>query len=149
MSNNTFQISKRKIAAVAAAAAVFAAVTVSAATLGGVQTDSVGANSNEVAAPVTKGVSLSWDTAYDAKEAAYVVDGIELTALDANESIPATAEVKVTITGVKDTVLGEYTSTTGAKGFSVPTAPIPAHDVEGVSVVINGGAVQKIVSETN
>lgn len=149
MSNNKFQISKRKIAAVAAAAAVFAAVTVSAATLGGVETSSVGANSNAVAAPVTQGVSLSWTTAYDGVEMAYVVNGIKLSPISADEKIAADAEVKVTLTGADNTVLGEYTSIAGAEKFTAPKVAIPAHDVEGVSVVINGGAVTKIVSETN
>ncbi len=149
MRNNKIQISKRKVAAVAAAAAVFAAVTVSAATLGGVQTDSVGANSNVVAAPVTKGVSLSWSTQYDASSKAYVVNGIKLAPLGTEEKIPETAKVSVTLTDAKGASLGEYTSIDGAKKFSVPASLIAAHDVDGVSVVINGGAVTKIVSETD
>lgn len=149
MRSTKIQISKRKVAAVAAAAAVFAAVTVSAATLGGVQTDSVGANSNDVTAPVTQGVALSWVTQYDAKAKAYVVDGINLAPLVKEEKIPANASVSVTLIDGKGAVLGEYTSIDGAKKFSVPLSLIAAHDVDGVSVVINGGAVTKIVSETD
>jgi len=149
MRNTKIQISKRKVAAVAAAAAVFAAVTVSAATLGGVQTDSVGANSNDVAAPVTKGVALSWATQYDATTKAYVVGGINLAPLVREETIPESAKVSVTLIDREGAILGEYTSIDGARKFSVPASLIPAHDVDGVSVVINGGAVTKIVSETD
>lgn len=148
MNESKLQVSKRKVVAVVAAAAAFAAVTVSAATLGGLQTDSVGANSNAVAAPVTGGVALSWDTDYSSSKKAYTVTGIALATVK-DEKIPAGADVRVTLTGAEGKVLGEYRSTDGASTWSELKAEIPAHDVEGASVVINGGAVTDVVSATN
>ena len=148
MNESKFPLSKRKIVAAVAAVAAFAAVTVSAATLGGLQTDSVGANSNAVAAPVQGGVALNWDTAYSTSKGAYSVTGIHLKTLKEEKFSPS-ADIRVTLTGVKGAVLGEYSSADGAETWTAPKEEISAHDVTGASVVINGGAVTAVVSETN
>lgn len=148
---NSIEFSKRKVGAILAGAAVFAVVSASAATLGGLQTNHLGANSNEVIAPVTKGVGISWTTTYNDTAEAYVVDGITLTALDPGESIPATAEVKVTLANEAGGSLGEYVSTNGGSTWTTAPAPgsVTAHDVERASVVINSGAVKSIVTGTD
>lgn len=148
MNESKFSVSKRKVVAAVAAVAAFAAVTVSAATLGGLQTDSVGANSNVVAAPLQGGVALSWDTEYSSTQSAYTVTGINLKTLK-DEEFSASSDIRVTLTGAKGVVLGEYSSADGAGTWITPKEEIPAHDVEGASVVINGGAVTAVVSETN
>ena len=147
---NIRQFSKRKVGAILAGAAVFAVVSASAATLGGLQTNHLGANSNEVIAPVTKGVGISWTTKYDETAKAYVVDGVTLTALGLDESIPETAEVKVTLADKEGVALGEYVSTDGGSTWAAPTpGPVTAHDVERASVVINGGDVEAKVTGTD
>lgn len=147
---NIRQFSKRKVGAILAGAAVFAVVSASAATLGGLQTNHLGANSNEVIAPVTSGVGISWTTSYNGTAKAYVVDGVKLTPLVTTESIPDTAEVMVTLADKDGVALGEYVSTDG--GSTWDTAPIAgsvkAHDVELASVVIKGGDVKAIVTGT-
>ena len=148
---NIRQFSKRKVGAILAGAAVFAVVSASAATLGGLQTNHLGANSNEVIAPVTKGVGISWTTKYNETAKAYVVDGVTLTALGQGESIPKDAEVKVTLADKAGVALGEYVSTNGGSTWTTAPAPgsVKAHDVKRASVVINGGAVQAEVTGTD
>ncbi|RMB61874.1 hypothetical protein [Tessaracoccus antarcticus] len=142
-------MSKRKVVAIVGAAAAFAAVTVSAATLGGLQTDSVGANSNKVSAPVSKGVALNWSTEFSAKDQAYVVSSIALAPISTEEKIPEKATVRVTLTDASGDVLGEYNSTDGATSFEKPGKVVTAHDVANASVVINGGNVTTIADETD
>lgn len=137
----------RKVIALVGGAAVFAVVSASAATLGGLQTDHLGANSNDVASPIENGVAVSWDTAYDGTAQAYVVSGMTLAALDADESIPDGAEVRLTLTDASGDALGEFVSTNGGSTWTAPTG-ILAHDVFGASVVINGGAVTSSVTAT-
>ena len=146
---NIRQFSKRKVGAILAGAAVFAVVSASAATLGGLQTNHLGANSNEVIAPVTKGVGISWTTKYDQTAKAYVVDGVTLTALGEGESIPEAAEVRVTLTDAAGKALGEYVRPAGGTTWTAPTTAITAHDVERASVVINGGKVEGVVTTTD
>lgn len=141
------RVPARKTLALVGGVAVFAIVSASAATLGGLQTDHIGANSNAVAAPVENGVSVSWDTAYDVSSRAYVVTGVSIAASDDDESIPDAAEVRLTLTGTSGASLGEYVSTDGGATWSAPS-DILAHDVTGASVVINGGAVTSSVTAT-
>ncbi len=152
MNVSKFSVSKRKIVAVVVGAAAFAAVTVSAATLGGVATDNVGANSNVVASSIKSGVKLSWTTAYQPTAKAYEVTGITLTPIVSTEKIPNGAKVNVTLSTSAGVSLGEYTSTAGADGaltFTKPTSTVTAHSVAFASVVINGGAVTTVVDGTN
>lgn len=143
---STFQLSKRKVTAILAAIATFGIIAASAATLGGLQTDAIGANSNIVEAPVTEGVAITWQTAYSADETTYVVTGIDLTALGSDESIPTSAKISVTVTDAEGAALGEFTSPDGGSTWSGPA--VAAHDIEGASIVINGGAVSAAETST-
>lgn len=129
---------RNKSIAVLAGVAVFAIVSASAATLGGLETNDLGANSNSVKAQASSGVVVSWQTAYDATlnggTGGYKVSGVTLT-----PAAPATAQVKLTLKSSTGASLGEITGT-GAT-FVLPATPIAAHDVYGVSLVINGGSV--------
>lgn len=131
------KLPKKNVMAVLAGVAVAVAVTASAATLGGLDTQHLGANSTEVVAPVTKGVSVTWDTRYDATAKHYVVDDFDLTA-GGGQTIPADAEVRITLTGENGASLGEFVSTNGGDSYTGPST-IAAHDVEGASVAIIGG----------
>ena len=142
-------MSKRKALAVVIGAAVFAIVGASAATLGGIQTNDLGANSNTVKGHVTQGVALSWDTEYSASLNAYVVTGMELTPVSASETIDDEAEVKVTLVDSSGGVLGEWVSTDGGATWDdVPAVAITAASVVRASVVINGGSVTSVASIT-
>lgn len=136
---------KKKVIAILAGVAIFGAVSASAATLGGLTTNDVGANSNSVKSPVSNGVSVSWLTAYDATLGGYKVSGVELSANGA-EVIPASSVVKLTLTDETGASLGEITGTGTTLG--APATTIPANSVYGVSLVINGGTVSAAVSAT-
>jgi len=130
----------RKFIAIAAGVAVFAGVSASAATLGGIKTNDLGANSNDVKAQLTGGVGVAWTTAFDGTLHGYKVTGLTLTALTSPQTIPATAAVAVTLKDVAGASLGEYKSTDGGATWStVPVATVAAASVYGASVVINGG----------
>lgn len=133
---------KKKLVAVVAGIAVFAAVSASAATLGGVRTDDLGANSNSVKGPIRNGVSVAWDVAYDATARTYVVNGATLATLDPSESIGASAKVLLAITAADGSLITKVTGT----GTSLVVPGVPAIDVYGVSVVINGGSTTAAVA---
>jgi hypothetical protein len=137
---------KRKTIAVVAGIAVFAAVSASAATLGGIKTDDLGANSNAVAGQLTQGVNVSFTTAYDATLGGYKVTGVTL-GTNGSETIPATAAVSLTLKGASGVLLGTLTGTGSTLTYSGAT--IAAHDVQGVSLVINGGATTAAVTGTD
>lgn len=126
---------KKKIIAVVAGMAVFAAVSASAATLGGVTADSVGADSGAVTGPVSNGVSVAWEVEY-AAGTGYVVSGATLTADDAAESLAGDAEVRITVLDEDGNAIGEITGTGASLG--APDTEIPVADVFGVDVVVNG-----------
>lgn len=136
MSTTESRISKRRVGAIIAAAATFAIVSASAATLGGLDIETLGADSSTVVAPVTKGVTLSFDTEYAA--GGYIVSGIILEAKEGK--IPDDAEVKVTLADQAGESLAQYTRN-GDGVFVSEETNIRAHDVANASVVING-AVQ-------
>ncbi|WP_353082074.1 hypothetical protein [Tessaracoccus lapidicaptus] len=145
--STTSPVSKRRIGAVVAAVATFAIVSASAATLGGLDNQSLGANSNTVVAPVENGVTLTFDTSYDAAAQAYVVTAVDLQATDPAETISDDAEIKLTLVDAADAVLVEYVSTDGGETWTDPAATVTAHDVARASVVIDGGVVAVSASE--
>ena len=137
---------KRKTIAVVAGIAVFAAVSASAATLGGLKTDDLGANSNAVAGQLTGGVNVSFTTAYDSTLGGYKVTGVTLTA-NGSETFPTTGAVSLTLKGASGASLGTITGTGGTLTYSGTT--IAAHDVQGVSLVVNGGVTTAAVTATS
>lgn len=132
--------SKKNILAVFAGVAVAAAVTASAASLGGLSTQWLGANSNVVEPQIQNGLDVTWDTAYDAASGYYVVDGFTVATSNDDESLPEGAELKLTLKLTGDATQ-EFTGAIGTDGSIVfDTTPlVAAHDVVGVSVVIVGG----------
>ncbi len=141
--------SRKKIIAVIAGVAVFAAVSASAATLGGLETNDLGANSNTVKAQITAGVKVSWTTAYDATLGGYKVTGATLAPVSTG-TIPTTASVAITLKGASGVALGELTSSNGGSTWTVTPvgASIAANAVLGASVVINGGTSTAVVTTT-
>jgi hypothetical protein len=137
---------KRKTIAIVAGLAVFAAVSASAATLGGLKTDDVGANSNAVAGQLTGGVNVSFTTAYDATLGGYKITGVTLAANGA-ETFPTTGAVSLTLKGAAGANLATITGTGATLTYSGAT--VSAHDVQGVSLVVNGGATTAAVTATS
>ncbi|GAB2623368.1 hypothetical protein [Pseudactinotalea suaedae] len=135
------KLRKKNVVAVLAGVAVATAVAASAASLGGLTTQWLGANSNVVQSPVTGGLDVDWDTAYDAALGYYVVSGFTLDTTDAKETLPEGADVQLTLELAEGTT--EFEGTIDAEGtvdFGAAALPsIAAHDVEGVSVVLVGG----------
>src|SRR5690606_27091824 len=117
--------------AVVAATAVFAIVSASAATLGGVTSEAFGADRGAVVAPLEGGVTLSWDTAYNAEVRSYVLEGIGIAAADSADEIADDAEVKVTLLGSDETPIIEYSSVNGGADWTadVAAAVIPVEQV--------------------
>ncbi|WP_420115168.1 hypothetical protein [Pseudactinotalea sp.] len=132
--------SKKNVVAVLAGVTVATAVAASAASLGGLTTQWLGANSNVVSSPVTGGVNVTWDTAYDASLGYYVVTDFTLDTIDDAETLPTGADVQLTLQ-LADSDTEEFEGTVTSDGtVDLGTVPaIAAHDVEGVSVVIAGG----------
>jgi hypothetical protein len=140
---------KKKTIAIVAGIAVFAAVSASAATLGGLTTGDVGANSNTVAGQLTQGVNVSFTTAYDSTLGGYKVTGVTLTA-NGTEKFPANGAIALTLKNTSGTSLTELTltPTTAAATETIPYsgATISAYSVGGVSLVVNGGATTAAVA---
>ena len=135
------QARKKSIIAVLAGVVVAGALSASAATLGGAYWTQLGGDTAAVAAPVTKGVDVTWDTSYDKDTKGYVLASINVTTHDRGEKIPADALVKLTVSDADGVSLGEYSSADGGKTWTAPKTVISAEAVEGVAVVINGTTV--------
>lgn len=143
MTTQNSRISKRRVGAVIAAAATFAIVSASAATLGGLGTESVGAESGAVVAPVTTGVTLNFATEYF--NGGYVVSDVTLTA---NSDIPSGASIKVTLADTEQTSLKELSGTgEGDSDVTWADVNISAEDLANVAVVINGEVVSNVTLE--
>lgn len=135
------KLRKKNIVAVLAGVAVAAAVTASAATLGGLTTQHLGANSNDVAGQIDNGLTVTWDTSYDASKKYYVVDDFTVQTTDATEELPEGAEIKLTLV-LTDGDPAEFVGTIGEDGaveLDTTGLSVPAHGVVGASVVVIGG----------
>ena len=125
-------MNKRTVLAIGAGLSAFAAVTASAATLGGLDPASLGSDTSVIASCDTDGVSVSYTTTYSTPD--YLVDGVTLgTVAPACE----TGAVKITVRGASG-VLTEVTGTKDANAsqtFPVVDSVL-AQDVTGVAVVI-------------
>ena len=150
MAAEKFQITKRKAVAVVAAAAVFAVVSASAATLGGITTDAFGADQGAVESPVQGGITLSWNTGYNAEVGEYVLEGFELDTFDPSEEIPGDAEVMVAITGESGLIQEfEVSRTSGTWTQTLSDASISVAEIQGVAVAINDRTVNTTVATDN
>ena len=134
------KIQKKSLVAVLAGVVGAGALGASATTLGGITSGALGADKATVAAPVSKGVTVGWNTAYNAGAGAYVLDGVTLKAADSTETIPARAQVHLAVTGATG-LLGEYVSTDGGATWTRPSQAVLAEKVTGVAVAINGTSV--------
>lgn len=143
---------KVKAIAIVAGVAVFAAVSASAATLGGLKTDDLGANSNTVAGHLTGGAAVSFTSSYDSAVGYYKVSQVTVTPITGTESFGAGAALKLTLKGASNASLveatGTGTATAGAPVTLAVAGTISANDIQGVSLVVNGGLVTAAVTGT-
>jgi hypothetical protein len=127
-------MNKRLVLGIAAGAAAFAAVAASAATLGGLTSTSLGAETTVVAACDTDGVTLDYTTALSGTD--YKVTAISLGGVNA---ACANKAVKISLSD-GTTSLGEVTGTKNAstsQTFTLAT-PVSAKSVTAAAVVIAG-----------
>ena len=74
---------RKKSVAVLAGLAIAGAVGASAASLGGLNSDNLGADTGEVASCDTDGIDVGYTTEYNATAAEYIVTSIDLTDINA------------------------------------------------------------------
>lgn len=129
-------MNKRVALGIGAGVAAFGAVVASAASLGGITTTDLGANTEVVAACDTVGgIDADYVTAFSGGE--YKVTGVRLSNVDLACLGQA---VKVTLMDGSDASLGEATGVSAPalpQTFTFAT-PASAEAVEGVAVVISG-----------
>lgn len=128
---------KKLLVALAVGVAVFAAAYASAATLGGLGSDDLGADDSVVASCDTSGgVTTTYQTNYSATEATYVVVSITIGNVDAACNGQT---IKAVLSGASNAKLTEVTQTaaTGTNVITV-TDTVHAEDVTGLHVVISG-----------
>jgi hypothetical protein len=133
---------RRRFAAAAAGVAVAAIVAASAATLGGLSADRLGAD-DTIVLDAADGLHLSWGTpSYDTTVGGYTVSAVTLTTSGAIP-LPATADgasVKVVLLDGTGAVLAESLSVSGGVASYAVTFPagVDASAVAAASVVVAG-----------
>lgn len=128
---------KKLFIALAVGVAVFAAAYASAATLGGLNSDDLGADDSIVASCDTAGgVTTTYQTDYNQTAATYIVVSITISNVDA---ACAGQQIKASLTGASNAELTEVTAVaaTGTNVINV-TDVVPAENVTGLHVVISG-----------
>jgi hypothetical protein len=130
-------MNKRLLVGLAAAGIVGGATFGFAASLGGIDSDNLGADDSEVLSCDTNGVDASYTTTYDSATAVYEVDSVEL------DDVAAGCEgetIHVTLTDSANASLGDGDVVAGNTGSeSVPmTDGVDAESVEDIHVVISG-----------
>ena len=125
---------KRKILAFIAALAVFASVLGMAASLGGVSSASLGADSTVVASCDSDGVSTSYTTSYDGTAGEYVVTAVTVAGIS---NTCDGSSIGVTLTNGSGTSLGAGSTTipTNAGSTSVTVTLSTAGSAENAANV--------------
>jgi hypothetical protein len=124
---------RKRTLAVVLGLLVFSLIAASAATLGGVRSDQLGADVGVVASCDTDGVDVAFTTSYIGGE--YLVTSVELT--DVSEDCDG-QDVSVQLTSDGGT-LGSGAGVADDSGsLSVTVDPSSAEDVTGLAVVISG-----------
>lgn len=133
---------RKKALAILAGLAVTGIVGASAASLGTVSNQSLGAATEVVASCDPDGVTVGYDTSYDAATDAIVVDAVNITNVHAN---CAGLAWELVLTGdpvlpaTSRSVLGSDNGTVGGTSFQATfTSAIDAEDVTGIAITISG-----------
>jgi hypothetical protein len=133
---------KKLLIGLVAGTAVFAAVFGSAATLGGLTTESLGAQGTDVTACDSDGVSTSYTVAYSTT--GYNVSKVLISGLDdacAGKSVSVTlSDTTNAVLGTQAATMSSWTATaTDANTYELTlSSPVSAAAVEGIDVLIKG-----------
>lgn len=130
---------RTKMIAVFAGIAVTGIASAAAAGLGGLDTGSVGAENDIIAACQTSGaIDVAFETSYDSTTAGFLVDAVDLSAVDAACDGQA---IEIVLTDASDVEIangsGTLSVTAGAASVSLASSVV-AEDVEGIAIVITG-----------
>jgi hypothetical protein len=136
---------KRPIVALLAGLFVFAVVSASAVTLGGLTTDGLGADAEVVAACTTGGVTVDFTTSFD-NTVGYVVDAVVLTVNNPSDCIGADIDIALgSVTGgdaAPDTwqeLTGTFADVDGTATATIATSTLVlAEDVVNIDVLVTG-----------
>jgi hypothetical protein len=129
---------KKKSIAVLGAVVALAALTASAASLGGLTSDSLGADQTVVASCDTDGIALAYTNSYNAATNTYRTTAVTMS------GVAATCDTKAYKLTLSDgnTSLGETTGTVTLAGGTSQTVtlgtPIDTRSITKVSLVITG-----------
>ncbi len=116
--------------------AVFGIIGASAATLGGITGNSLGAEVAVVASCDTDGVAVAYTTGYNATSGAYDATAVNVTGIN---SACNGNTIELTVKNGAGTALGSGSSTVAGGAATVTlSAPADAANVQGIAVVING-----------
>ena len=146
---------RKKSVAILAGVAIAGAVGASAASLGGLGGNDLGADTGDVASCDTDGIDVAYTTSYDATAAEYLVDSIDLSDINVNCAGQA-YDLTVLMSEFDDAVTGDplvtpiaeapivFTGTIGAGGTqSIDTtgSTVPAEHVDGLAMSISGATI--------
>jgi hypothetical protein len=143
-------MSRKHIIAILAGLGVAGLVAASAATLGNVVSDNLGAGTGDVASCTVEGVNTSYNIDYDEDVPGGIVTGVQVELDDhADDAACANQALTVTLAGAAGTPeLGTATSTMGALGIGTVAFPaagdplaVDAAAVFSISVVIDGPGI--------
>ena len=145
---------RKKSIAILAGVAIAGAVGASAASLGGLGGEDLGADTGDVASCDTDGITVGYTTEYNATAGEYVVTDIDLSDINAacalqdfdlmvlmSEYDDALGEPQAP---VAEAPIGPFTGVIGATGsqsISMGTTIVPAEHVSGLAMSISGATV--------
>lgn len=128
---------KKKLTAIVLAMLAFSMIAASAASLGGINTSSLGAETDVVAGCDSDGIDVDFTVAYSAADGEYMTSTVDITGI-ASPGCDG-QEISVTLTDTAGTDIGSATHTllAGQTSWS-PAITASAAAVEGIAVVIDG-----------
>lgn len=128
---------KKKVLALVAAVGVFGTLTASAATLGGLNSVTLGADQTVVAACDTDGIALDYTSAYDDATNSYKTAAVTLAGI-ADACVGSDFQLTLSNgTTALVELTGEVAPTAGAQVVTL-ASPVNAKDITAASVVITG-----------
>jgi hypothetical protein len=137
---------KRPIVVLLAGVFAFALVAASAATLGGLTTDGLGANADVVAACTDGGIDVDFTTSFSqTAPSGYYVDAVVLTVKEAGDCLGADVDIALgSVTGGEGgpaawQELSGVFSASGTATVTIPTTTdVLAQDVVSIDVLVTG-----------
>ena len=126
---------RRRILAVSAGLATFSVVGAFAATLGGINSDQLGADASVVTSCDSDGVGVDYTVTYDTTDDRYEVASVDVTGIDA---ACAGQTISVTLANATTNLAAQSQTVTGTtETLTFSTTP-DAEDVTNTAVVITG-----------